>query len=83
MPKEKKKSIKLLKQPTKFHHTTKEEQCVLHNLKKWQDIIINPADKEGAVVLCNWDHYTKEAAKQMAKRCYFKKTLLFYFIFNF
>lgn len=56
---------------------------MLHNLKKWQDIIINPADKEGAVVLCNWDHYTKEAAKQMAKRCYFKKTLLFYFIFNF
>lgn len=45
---------------------------MLHNLQKRQDIIINPADKGGAVVLWYWDHYTKEAAKQMAEMHYFK-----------
>lgn len=78
MPKGKKKSIKQLKQPTKFHYITKEEQCVLHNLQKQQDIIINPADKGGAVVLWYWDHYTKEAAKQMAEMCYFKMPHFFF-----
>lgn len=77
MPKGKKKSIEQLKQPTKFHYTTKEEQCVLHNLQKQQDIIINPADKGGAVVLWYRDHYTKQAAKQMAEMHYFKCSSFF------
>lgn len=51
---------------------------MLHNLQKWQDIIINPADKGGAVVLWYWDHYTKEAAKQMAEMCYFKMPHFFH-----
>lgn len=77
MPKGKKKSIKQLKQPTKFQYITKEEQCVLHNLQKQQDIIINLADKGGAVALCYGVHYTKEAAKQMAEMCYFKMPCFF------
>lgn len=48
---------------------------MLHNLQKCEDIIINPADKGGAVVLWHWHHYTKEAAKQMAEMCYFKMPL--------
>lgn len=40
---------------------------MLHNLQEQQDIIINPSDKGGAVVLWYWNHYTKEAAKQMQK----------------
>lgn len=28
-------------QPTKFHNITREKQCVLHNLQKCQDIVIN------------------------------------------
>lgn len=50
---------------------------MLHNLQKRQDIIINSADKGGAAVLWYWDHYTKEAAKQMAEMCYFKTPLFF------
>lgn len=73
-----KKSIKQLKQPTKFHYITKEEQCVLHNLQKQQDIIISPADKGGAVVLQYWDHYTKQATKQMAETRYFKMPCFFH-----
>lgn len=51
---------------------------MLHNLQKLQDIIINPADKGGAVVLWYWDHYTEEAAKQMAELCYIKKLHFFF-----
>lgn len=50
---------------------------MLHNLQKQQDIIINPADKGGAVVLWYRDHYTKQAAKQMAEMHYFKCSSFF------
>lgn len=52
--------------------------CVLHNLQKWQNIIINPADKGGAVVLWYWDRYTKESAKQTAETYYFKMPYFFH-----
>lgn len=45
---------------------------MLHNLQKQHDIIINPANKGGTVVLWYWDHYTKQAAKQMAEMHPFK-----------
>lgn len=51
---------------------------MLHNLQKQQDIIINRAKKGGAVVFWYWDHYTEEAAKQMAETHYFKMPSFFH-----
>lgn len=53
---------------------------MLHNLEKRQDIIINPADKDGAGVLWNWDRYTKEAAKKWQKCIDLKRAFFFFFI---
>lgn len=51
---------------------------MLHNLEKRQDIIINPADKDRAVVLWNWDRYTKEAAKKWQKCIDLKRPFFFH-----
>lgn len=51
---------------------------MLHNLEKRQDIIINPADKDGAGVLWNWDRYTKEAAKKWQKCIDLKRAFFFF-----
>ena len=52
--------------PLNFSNISKEERMAISSLEKRQDIIIEPADKGGAVVVWRKDLYISEAERQLS-----------------
>ena len=57
----------------KFSNLSKEEWTAHQNLKTWDDIVIKPADKGGAVVVWRTDLYKQEAFRQLADTKFYAK----------
>ena len=57
----------------KFSNLSKKELTAHQNLKTRDDIVINPADKGGAVVVWRTDLYKQEAFRQLANTKFYAK----------
>ena len=60
--------------PNKFHNLTREENSALKNLSQNKNIVIKPADKEGAVVVLNIKDYIKEGRRQLSDPKFYIET---------
>ena len=49
------------------------QRKALHDLKRNNDIVIKPADKEGSIVIMNKDNYMKETCTQLHNGCLYQK----------
>ena len=49
-----------------YNNITRAERKAIQELRSNKDIIIKPADKEGATVILNTKDYIKEAERQLA-----------------
>ncbi|GFR75306.1 hypothetical protein ElyMa_002184400 [Elysia marginata] len=65
--------IMTLRQKDFSPNLTSDEKTALKDLKTNTNIIIKPADKEGAVVVMNTADYTTECTKQLSNTLYYKK----------
>ena len=55
------------------HNPTREEQDALKSLHNRSDIVIKPADKEGAVVVWDRDLYLGEPNKQLSDERFYQQ----------
>ena len=57
----------------KYSNLTGEEWAPLKTLRNRKDIVIKPADKDGAVLVWRTDLYKQEAARQLADTKFYAK----------